>query len=193
MNVSEIKLVNFESMVLREAEEKRNAIIEELAKQKKEKLARIEKELREKAAQKLKRELANISKEKNEQTVHKQLLCKQAVLGERQILIDGIFEGVKKRLDGYMQSEEYKKNLLDTIANAKNTLASASVVQITRKDEALADKIAALGFEVEYLDSSEIGGCIVIDKANGIRIDETFSRKLEAAKDSFLETYNLKI
>lgn len=115
------------------------------------------------------------------------------MLFERQKQIDGIFDKVALRLGEFTKSEDYKTYIFDTIAKAKQKLNNATKVQIVKNDEWLLPEISALGFEVEFLENSRIGGCIIVDMANGIRIDETFSTKLESAENKFLETYNLKI
>ncbi len=193
MNVSEIKLVNFENMVMQEAEQKKTAVINELAKEKQDKLAAIERDLHAKAEQRLKREAAKITKGKNEQIVHKQLVCKQEVLSERQKLIDDVFDGVKTRLIEFAQSDEYKDYFMNLVSDAKKRLPSASTVHISKNDEIFSTDMARLGFEVEITNADIIGGCIITDKGNGIRIDETFGAKIDMAKDNFLETYKLKI
>lgn len=193
MNISEIKLVNFENMVIKEAEDKRDAILNEILQEKQNKLAVIEKEIQDDAKQTLKKAKAKISKEKNERIVQKNLMYKQEMLSERQRLIDNVFNGVIKRLNEFINSQEYEKYLLDTIILSKQKLQGASIVVISKNDDKYAEKISDLGFTVEYTDDIIIGGCLLIDKDNSLRIDETFATKLQSAKDGFLETYNLKI
>ncbi len=193
MNVSESKLINFENKVMQEAQQKKAELLGALAAEKQEKLTKIEAELREQAERTLKRELVNISKAKNEQVVHEQLLCKQQVLSERQSLISGVFDSVAGRLAAFARSPEYQAYLFDAVAAAKESLPTAKTVRIVKNDEAYASALEKLGFEVEYLGNSEIGGFVLVDKNNGMQIDETLLTKLRSAQSSFLETYNLKI
>lgn len=193
MNVSEMKLINFENMVISEAEQKRNAILEEIEEEKKVRFAQAQEELKQKAQQTLRRENAKISKVKNEHIFHQQLLCKQEILGERKKLIDEVFEGVIRRLNEFAASEDYEKYLLNTIISSKKDLENPTVVQISKKDEMYSEKIKSMGFTVEYTDEIIIGGFLMIDKENSVRIDEMLISKVKMAKDKFLETYNLKM
>ena len=50
-----------------------------------------------------------------------------------------------------------------------------------------------MGLKVEYIDKPIIGGFILIDEKNSVRIDETLFVKVEQSKAEFLRRYNLKI
>ncbi|OQB13890.1 MAG: V-type ATP synthase subunit E [Firmicutes bacterium ADurb.Bin193] len=193
MDASDTKLLNFENMVIKDAREKRDAVLKEIAQTKSEMLARIKDEIDKSAQARLRRATAKIVKEKNERIIQKQLSCKQEILNERQRLIDALFDNVKKRLSDFTASDSYGDYLIKTVSASKKKLEGAGAVVILKRDEKHAALFTSLGFEVSYTDDDIIGGCLLVDKVNGMRVDETFATKLEAAKDRFLETYNIKI
>lgn len=193
MKVSQVKMSNFEQMVLREAEAKRDAMIAAVNKEKKEEIAKIKAQIESETQNYIEKTEKKLAKEKNERIVHKQLLAKQKLLEERNALMDSLFERVRTRLVKFAASSEYEEYLLEMLKSCREKFPTANKVILSKQDEKYAAKIESLGFEISYTDDNIIGGLILIDEAKAIRIDETIASKLHEARESFLETYNLKI
>lgn len=193
MNVSQVKLANFEKMVLREAEKKRDEIIAQVKKEKDENIARIKAEIDRETTLNIEKTTKALAKEKNERLVHKQLLVKQRLLTEREKLIDSLFERISIRLREFVLSAEYEKYLFDSLKYCNEKLPSAKEIVISKQDEKYQNAIEKLGYTVSYTNEDIIGGLILTDLEKGIRIDDTILSKLSTAREKFLETYNLKI
>ena len=193
MDENDIKLSHFERMALGSAKAKRDEVLHELSLKKKKNLDGIKAEMKRAAELRLRRETAKISKEVNEREVSRQIEAKQQLIGERCRRIDALFDEVAQWLRGFVSTPEYERYLMDSITGAKDVLRDAGTVIISDSDRQFEEKIRNLGFDIEYSSEEIIGGCFVLDRANGARIDRTFAAKLRETKDSFLEKYNLKI
>lgn len=193
MNVSQVKLANFEQMVLREAETKRDEIIAKVNKDKKEEISKIKAQIERETTNYIEKTEKNLAKEKNQRIVQKQLLANQKLLEERNNLIDLLFGRIRTRLVKFAASPEYERYLLERLEICREKLSTAGKVILSKHDEKHADKIKSLGFSIAYTDEDIIGGLILEDLEKGIRIDDTIALKLRDAREKFLETYNLKI
>ena len=193
MIVEETKLINFQNLVLNEAREKRDTVFAELNAEKKQKIDAIIAELEQNAGEKILNETFKIVREKNKRTIRKQIENKQELLNERERLIAGVFANVLSRLNDYTKTERYVSDLTTVIQRGIKQLGDKPIVLVSEADRDLQATIAMLGVVVEFTTDNIIGGCIIIDRENNIQIDETYSSKLAMARDTFLETYNIKV
>jgi len=193
MILEETKLLNFENLVISEAKQKRDSVFVELSAEKKQKLDEIIAELEQNAGEKILNETFKIAREKNRRIIKKQSENKQELLNEREKLIDGVFAKVLSMLSDFMKTDEYVINLTAIIQRGKAQLSTTPVVVLSENDKKLEASITALDVVVEFTPDNIIGGCIIIDKKNNIQIDETYSSRLAMARDTFLETYNIKV
>jgi Skp family chaperone for outer membrane proteins len=80
MSNPELKIANFERMVIGEAQQRRDKSLEDISREKEKALAKIKKELNEEAQRKYKSETKKLTKAKNERVFQKQLECKREIL-----------------------------------------------------------------------------------------------------------------
>ena len=193
MIVEETKLLNFENLVISEAKQKRDSVLAELSAEKKQKIDAIIAELEQNAGEKILSETFKIVREKNKRIIRRQIENKQELLNEREKLIDGVFAKVLGMLNDFTKTDKYAKDLIIIIQRGKEQLGTTPVVLLSEIDKKLEASITALGIVVEFTTDNIIGGCIIVDKKNNIQIDETYSSKLAVARDTFLETYNIKV
>lgn len=193
MSNPELKIANFERMVIGEAQQRRDKSLEDISREKEKALAKIKKELNEEAQRKYKSETKKLTKAKNERVFQKQLECKREILEERQRLVDMLFESVLRRLTAFVDSADYERYIDECLLKSRKRLEEATLIQIVRHDEKFEDKFKSMGLKVEYIDKPIIGGFILIDEKNSVRIDETLFVKVEQSKAEFLRRYNLKI
>ena len=193
MNVSEVKLANFENTVLREAEQKRDEAFALLKSEKKLAVENIKREAEDAAAASLEREVKKLVKGKNERIVQKQIVLKQSLLEERKKLITTLYENVAERLTAFVSSNEYEDYFFECVRRCSQRLDGARELVISRNDERYAQRLEDMGYTVATTGDGIIGGCILMDSEKGVRIDDTIFSKLEQSGENFLETYNLKI
>lgn len=193
MIVEGTKLLNFENLVISEAKQKRDSVFAELSAEKKQKIDAIITELEQNAGEKILSETFKIAREKNRRIIRRQIENKQELLNEREKLIDGVFARVLSMLSDFAKTDEYALNLTAIIQRGKAQLGTTPIVVLSEIDRKLEASITALGVVVEFTTDNIIGGCIIIDKKNNIQIDETYSSRLAVARDTFLETYNIKV
>jgi vacuolar-type H+-ATPase subunit E/Vma4 len=193
MNDSKTKLANFERLVINYAEQKSNEKLTELAEQKKKAVEKINEEITEKFQKELNAKAVKITKLKNKRIFQFRLECQQQILSKRQQLIDNLFEGVIKRLEEFVMSQRYKEYLTDSIAASKKRLEGATHIQICERDKQYAQEIEKFGLAIEYTNEPIIGGFVLIDIKNAVRLDDTLMTKAQNARDEFLERYNIKV
>jgi len=191
--LNEQKMTNFEQLVLSDAKQKRDLQMAELNIQKEQMIQQSVKTLTESYEKNLKRAMDKIVSEKNERLIHKQIEHKQDLLNMREGYINKIFGDVNERLLQYIKTPQYESYVTDLILKVKKNLSGETVLQISSNDEILIKVSKALNIEAIFSEEDFIGGFLLIDEQNHIRIDETFKTKLELSRDKFLETHNLQL
>lgn len=193
MNNADIKLSNFERLVINGAEQKRDIRLAALAKEKKAAVEKIKRDLEKKFAIEYGNTALKIKKLKNERIFQCRIECQQQVLQKRRQLIDSLFENVAKMLEEFAASDNYRQYLIGSVSDCKKYLDGATGIRLFERDKKYAPYIEEIGLTVEYTKENIIGGFMLIDEKNAVRIDNTLITKLKDAKDKFLERYNVKI
>lgn len=121
----------------------------------------------------------------------RQLESKRKVLCYREGVIDRVFDGVKKRLEKFVDSPEYESFLMKSAQLCKEKYPDdRGIIYLSPRDMAYADKLK--GFEVRQRDTIELGGLLAVYEAMGIAIDRTFDSALEEQRGAFTQKAELK-
>ncbi|MEE1043848.1 MAG: hypothetical protein UH854_07765, partial [Clostridia bacterium] len=100
-----------------------------------------------------------------------------------------VFDNVYKKLQEYVKTDDYTKNMSEKIRNAMEKADHNYTVVISSADEKLIELAKAEGFDTQIIDRNFIGGCRVIDNTAKTLVDMTFAAAMEEESVAFLEKY----
>ncbi len=128
---------------------------------------------------------------KNQLDAHRELLT------HRTQKTDEVFLNVRKRLQDFTKTQEYKQDILTRAAALKDDYDHESSVILVREcDKNIAEEIKReLGGKAEIKSdvTIEIGGFKLKNSKARILVDETLDERLEEQKKVFLQNCGLKI
>lgn len=133
-------------------------------------------------------EREHLRKEANTELTRQQLHIKRKISRKYAALKEQLFEEVKTQIDAFMKTEEYASLLIKQILQSKELAGNQYIIiYIDPKD---ADKLELLqkrtGMQLKVSEYSFIGGIRTVIPYKNILIDDSFEKKLEAAKEKFV-------
>ncbi|OHS95747.1 hypothetical protein TRFO_38135 [Tritrichomonas foetus] len=122
------------------------------------------------------------------------------VLQSQQKIIEKAQNGTRSKLQKLHDSSDYEATLQKLILQGVKTLSEKEVrIHVIQKDVSVAKKciqnlngeFSQLGYSVqldesEFLPDSSIGGCIVVNEKQTIRVDNSFEGRLQLATEGSL-------
>ncbi len=195
MEDAEKKLIEFEKLVLGEARQQRDQIVQEIEQYKHEKILDIEIELLENAYKRIQKEIASIIKAENEKVAKVAASCRKELLTRRENMVERIFSVLNERIAAFKETEAYAAYLLSAVSDG---IAQAGgnnpLVCIDKTDMKFAKSIQnATGYEPVAAGENMIGGCKVHNKEKKIICDNSLVTMLEAVKEQFMEEIKISI
>ena len=112
------KIADFTNMVIGEAGRKRDALMQEMDKEKAERLEKLRREIEADAESEMKRKTENIKKENNERILKTETELKKQLLIKREGMVEEIMNEVRKKLDDFIKSDKYGKWLEERVKKA---------------------------------------------------------------------------
>jgi len=191
-------LVNgFSRLVLKEANEKRQSILEEIEKSKQELLKEKESLFLEKAYIKVQEAVRETKKIRNEDYSKAVLDSKKNLLLRRAAIMDEVFSNVNKRFEKFRNSEKYKQWLEKLIIEGMEKIdAKEYEIMCEKQDEKLIkDIIKKLKIKakiIEFLEDIQ-GGIIIESIAKATLIDLTVKEMQKEARAEFLSYSGLSV
>lgn len=191
------KLDKFAIMVIRDVSEKAAVLINE-AKNNNQKIVE-EKELAilKEAYRRIQAALQKIEKESNALYSGKLFEARELLYKKRTEIIDSVFDRVAARLEDYLKTPEYSKKLKKLINEGLNEVGDGDIhVFVDSNDMACAKEVLKEnkgGFVIEESIEPLSGGCIVMNKTNGLLADHSFKSRLERQRRGFLEYSRMNI
>lgn len=191
------KLINISYMVMKEANDMKNQIIEEAEKESSKALTEKELFFLENAYGHIQKSLEKIEKECNQEVSDAIILNKRSLLNRREELVESIFHTVKEGLKDYKAKGEYRdylkliivKGLSKTGSDEVHIFADSDDVLLIRGIQAELDRV----FELSESDYELLGGCLIQNKTKGLMYDYSFTGHLSEERSNFLEKYELPI
>ena len=135
------------------------------------------------------------SKHKREVTQH-ELACKRELLEYRNTLVEQIFEDAKEKLKAFRDSDSYQDYLARRVqAAAKEFPCEGAVVFVSKEDRKYDEALtkALPGITVETDPKNHLGGFTIVNREQGVMVDETFASLLEEQRPAFYERCTLKL
>lgn len=114
---------------------------------------------------------------------------------KRQELANRVFEEAKEKLEMYVKSEEYKKNLLSSLKTLKDKVDLKDAVLYVNENDKKSEKEirVVIGDDCIVEVKTQIGGFILENKKAGIVVDESYDSLLEDQRDWFYQNSGLII
>lgn len=197
MDRTEEKLLVFTDIVLKEAARKKQEILEKAEQTRREQVEAAELRLLQEAHDDIQEALRTLGRASNEEISRTILESKQALFTRRGEILDAVFARVSTRLAAFRETPEYCAYLKARILDGFDALGEGDIrVQTDASDmdmiAGLTDEIGK-AFAVEESEEPLAGGCLFINRTTGRMWDDSFARRLETERQSFLEKYNLRL
>ena len=193
------KLNTFTSLVLKDAEQKRDKLLENVQKEYSERLDAKENELLQDAYENIQQNIQSARKGANERVLHAELDSKKRVILRREEIIDEVMKEARKRLVEFAESDKYEAWLLDKIEKALFEVGKGSkTIYISSDDLKLKEKIEQIPdmarLTVEASPERDfIGGAKVFNTDRKVAVDYSFKEMLSEQKQVFLQSSGLAI
>lgn len=193
------KLNTFTSLVLKDAEQKRDKLLENVQKEYSERLDAKENELLQGAYENIQQNIQSARKGANERVLHAELDSKKRVILRREEIIDEVMKEARKRLVEFAESDKYEAWLLDKIEKALFEVGKGSkTIYISSDDLKLKEKIEQIPdmarLTVEASPERDfIGGAKVFNTDRKVAVDYSFKEMLSEQKQVFLQSSGLAI
>ncbi len=185
----------------KEIEDSANAKIDKLKKEieetKNKNLKHIEDEVRDTVNKVIDTELNEINVDFSATMNRIKTNAHQEIIKKKQGLMDSIIAEVKQRLMVFVETKQYEKSMRELIKRIEVEFCGDNFLFRIRKNDAVLEKLITTEYtkkyQLEKVESIEIGGFIGICTQKGILTDQTIDNKLEEARIKFYENSKLAI
>lgn len=195
--MSDNNLDKFIDAVLKDANEQREHLLQEIEEEKQRELEKAENDILKNIYIHIQSEIAEIKHQSGRDLSKKALEIRKELLQKRDGLSEKIFAMLKERLTAFIQTEDYKKYLFDGIQKTISLSGDCKVIFYTlAKDTELVKglcKDLKCNAEVEIDEEIELGGFILVCNEKGIRLNETLDERFKEQIGHFNEISGLVI
>ncbi|MBN2853417.1 MAG: hypothetical protein JXQ23_11845 [Clostridia bacterium] len=180
----------FTRLVMKEASDKRQHIIDEVTKEKKDLLDQKEREFLEKAYIKVQDAVKETKRIRNEDYSKAMLESKKTLLMTRTKIMEDVFDSVLKRFEKFRESDEYEKWLEKLLKDGAEKINSDEyLVFCEQVDQKIVEKaVKQLNMKAKIISDLEevYGGVILECKQKGLLLDLTVKEMIVEAKADFM-------
>ena len=193
------KLNTFTSLVLKDAEEKREQLLKSVEKEYTERIDEKETELLQGAYENIQQSIQDAHKSANERILHAEMDSKKKLILRREEIINEVMQLSKEKLVEFKKSAKYEKWLLDKIEKALFEVGKGSkIVYISPDDLKFKEKIEQIPemsrLTVEAASERDfIGGAKIYNKDRKVAVDYSFKEMLTEQKQKFLQSSGLAL
>lgn len=192
--MTEKKIESFLDTVYSAAEAKSKKMIREIDRAGETALREYKAELRRSAEADRRREKARAARMSAEAAAHDETEIRRTLLRRREAIADEVFGEVKKRLENYRATPEYKESLLSDAAKVAEVLMDkdGAAILISAADCAYAAELESVsGLPVKTDGSVKIGGLCGVSAE--LECDCTLDAGLAAARADFVKESGLSV
>lgn len=193
------KLNNFTTLVLKDAEEKRNALLRNVEKEFSERIDENETELLQDAYESIQQNIHDAHREANEKVLHAELDSKKKLIIRREEIIGEVMSCAREKLGEFIKSDRYEEWLIKTIEKALFEVGKGSKkIYISPDDIGMKEKIEKIpemsALTVEAAPERDfIGGAKVLNTDRKVSVDYSFKEMLAEQKQMFLQSSGLAL
>lgn len=193
------KINTFTSLVLKDAEEKRKKLLENVEKEYTERIDAKETELLQEAYENIQQNLHDAQKDANARVLHAELDAKKKLILRREEIISEVMKAAKEKVVEFTKKSEYETWLISKIEKALFEVGKGNkTVYISSDDIRLKEKIENIAdtgkITVEAASEKDfIGGAKIINNDRKISVDYSFKEMLSEEKQKFLQSSGLAL
>lgn len=191
------KLEHFANDIMSDVGEERRKLVDELDAELKTKYDIKENEYLGRAYEIIQDALVTIDQKKSESLSRIIMGNRTRLFEKRAEILEDLFAKAEQKLRDYKETDDYKIHLSKRVAEAKEQLGEGDIwVKLDYSDSALVDyvkKETGCQVEIESKRVPLIGGCIIHNRTTNTIVDYAFSRRLENAKEGFIQQCRLEI
>ena len=187
------KLNTFTSLVLKDAEQKREKLLENVQKEYSERIDAKENELLQGAYENIQQNIQSAQKSANERVLHAELIMR------REEIIDDVMKLSRAKIVEFIESDKYEEWLLSKIEKALFEVGKGSkTIYISSDDIKLKEKIEQIPdtsrITVEASGEKDfLGGTKVLNTDRKVAVDYSFKEMLSEEKQKFLQSSGLAL
>jgi vacuolar-type H+-ATPase subunit E/Vma4 len=193
------KLNTFTSLVLKDAEQKREKLLENVQKEYSERIDAKENELLQGAYENIQQNIQSAQKCANERVLHAELDSKKKLIMRREEIIDDVMKLSRAKIVEFIESDKYEEWLLSKIEKALFEVGKGSkTIYISSDDIKLKEKIEQIPdtsrITVEASGEKDfLGGAKVLNTDRKVAVDYSFKEMLSEEKQKFLQSSGLAL
>ena len=193
------KLNTFTSLVLKDAEQKREKLLENVQKEYSERIDAKENELLQSAYENIQQNIQSAQKSANERVLHAELDSKKKLIMRREEIIDDVMKLSRAKIVEFIESDKYEEWLLSKIEKALFEVGKGSkTIYISSDDIKLKEKIEQIPdtsrITVEASGEKDfLGGTKVLNTDRKVAVDYSFKEMLSEEKQKFLQSSGLAL
>ena len=193
------KLNTFTSLVLKDAEQKREKLLENVQKEYSERIDAKENELLQGAYENIQQNIHSAQKSANERVLHAELDSKKKLIMRREEIIDDVMKLSRAKIVEFIESDKYEEWLLSKIEKALFEVGKGSkTIYISSDDIKLKEKIEQIPdtsrITVEASGEKDfLGGAKVLNTDRKVAVDYSFKEMLSEEKQKFLQSSGLAL
>ena len=193
------KLNTFTSLVLKDAEQKREKLLENVQKEYSERIDAKENELLQGAYENIQQNIQSAHKSANERVLHAELDSKKKLIMRREEIIDDVMKLSRAKIVEFIESDKYEEWLLSKIEKALFEVGKGSkTIYISSDDIKLKEKIEQIPdtsrITVEASGEKDfLGGAKILNTDRKVAVDYSFKEMLSEEKQKFLQSSGLAL
>lgn len=193
------KLNTFTSLVLKDAEQKREKLLENVQKEYSERIDAKENELLQGTYENIQQNIQSAQKSANERVLHAELDSKKKLIMRREEIIDDVMKLSRAKIVEFIESDKYEEWLLSKIEKALFEVGKGSkTIYISSDDIKLKEKIEQIPdtsrITVEASGEKDfLGGAKILNTDRKVAVDYSFKEMLSEEKQKFLQSSGLAL
>lgn len=193
------KLNTFTSLVLKDAEQKREKLLENVQKEYSERIDAKENELLQGSYENIQQNIQSAQKSANERVLHAELDSKKKLIMRREEIIDDVMKLSRAKIVEFIESDKYEEWLLSKIEKALFEVGKGSkTIYISSDDIKLKEKIEQIPdtsrITVEASGEKDfLGGAKILNTDRKVAVDYSFKEMLSEEKQKFLQSSGLAL
>lgn len=193
------KLNIFSELVLRDAAQKRDELIEAVENERSERLTKKENEFLQRAYDEIQSTIAEAKKTSNSKVLQAELDAKKQLLIKREQIINDVMDAAEKKLREFQSGADYEKWLMDLVNKSFFEVGKgAKTVYIASEDLKYKPRIESIidtaKITVEPAEEHDfLGGVKVYNSDRRVAVDYSFREMLAEQKRDFLQKSGLTL
>ena len=191
------KLDKFKSAVLKDAQEQREKILEEINDFRNTEMEKAEEDILHETYIMIQNEITAIKNQQSRKISLAELDGRRKLLKLREEITDKVFKETAARILDFSKTAEYITLICESAKTSCNLLPEGDIIiQVKKSDLAHTEKLIAASSRTATVEENAdivLGGVIIINRDKGLVINETLDLKLMSQKDWYTGSSGLTL